>query len=388
MRNDTQDFATPPKQHHHENMADAIFQVAHELMARAFAARPAQHHDNTTNAIFEVVTPDNGTRYFSRVFQDATPTDIWKRDIIKNTTALVLGYFALRIITSLSNKVIDHVLLNNFPAISREWCIAPQGQNTTRLRRTQEKYLKMLYVGIVAMRWPGWFIHGWHLWECVRFGVAVFASCQLLLLALLVALHVLIWMAEKLARVTGWDPDKAARGVHFEGGIPGTPPQREMPRKHPSSVGMGCSLREADLVLGGQLEKDTFIAREWNVNNRKDETIVYHAITTQEKHWDFSFEELRLQDYEKTGKFLAWPVPAEREDFEEGGLSVSVQKALPSWLSTRKFRNSAFDSSYGSDDTFDKLNASLAAGAASSPIACQAQPDLLTGKGTISRSFT
>lgn len=98
-----------------------------------------------------------------------------------------------------------------------------------------------------------------------------------------------------------------------------------------------------------------------------------------------------MQDYEKTGKFLAWPpAAAEEEVLEEGG-SLSVRKALPSWLLSRTFRNSAFESltsSHRSDDSIDRLNASLAAGMVSSPIGFKAEQDLLTGEGAVSRCFT
>lgn len=319
-----------------------------------------------------------------------------------------------------------------------------RGQSSSRLHRTQNVYsIGFCFAGIFLLRWPGWYFLQMHLWECVRVGVAGFLVWQSVVVGALMVGSAVVWVMgngwkekekeKKAVRGSEEDcyyissfggGDAAEKGVRFDDGSEMTPTSSasfrfkkgDMPRKHPSSVGMGRFLK--DMNLEGF--NDTFIAREREGN--REMTVVYHSICSREQHWESSFEELRLQDYKKMGKFVAFapplppPPPAtnttnttisrqqqpRRSAFDggggggEGGRWAGVKQALPSWLSSRTFGESAFDcsiSSYGSNDelsSIGRIDASLlAAGLASSPVPFHAQPeDMGTESGVVRRRFT
>lgn len=307
-----------------------------------------------------------------------------------------------------------------------------RGKSSSRLHRTQNVYsVGFCFAGIFLLRWPGWYFLQMHLWECVRVGVAGFLVWQSVIVGALMVGSAVVWVMgdgekeKKAVRGSEEDwyhlssfggGDAAGKGVRFDDGDEMTPTSSsayfrfkkgDMPRKHPSSVGMGRFLK--DMNLEGF--NDTFIAREREGN--REMTVVYHSICSREQHWESSFEELRLQDYKKMGKFVAFAPPAtnttnttispqqqpRRSAFDgggEGGRWAGVKQALPSWLSSRTFRESAFDcsiSSYGSDDelsSIGRIDASLlAAGLASSPVPFHTQPeDMSTESGVVRRRFT
>lgn len=312
-----------------------------------------------------------------------------------------------------------------------------RGKLSSRLHRTQNVYsIGFCFAGIFLLRWPGRYFLQMHLWECVRVGVAGFLVWQSLVVGALMMGSAVVWVMrhgwkekgkkKKAVRVSEEDwyylssfggGDAAGKDVRFDDGNEMTPTSSsasfrfkkgDMPRKHPSSVGVGRFLK--DMNLEGF--NDTFIAREREGN--REMTVVYHSICSREQHWESSFEELRLQDYKKMGKFVAFAPPAtnttnttispqqqpRRSAFDggggEGGRWAGVKQALPSWLSSRTFRESAFDcsiSSYGSDDelsSIGRIDASLlAAGLASSPVPFHTQPeDMGTESGVVRRRFT
>lgn len=317
-----------------------------------------------------------------------------------------------------------------------------RGKSSSRLHRTQNVHsIGFCFAGIFLLRWPGWYFLQMHLWECVRVGVAGFLVWQTVIVGALMVGSAVVWVMadgskekeKKAVRGSEEDwyylssrggGDGAEKGVRFDDGDEMTPTSSsasfrfnkgDMPRKHPSSVGMGRFLK--DMNLEGF--NDTFIAREREGN--REMTVVYHSICSREQHWESSFEELRLQDYKKMGRFVAFapplpPPPAtnttnttispqqqpRRSAFDGGGGGgergrwAGVKQALPSWLSSRTFRESAFDcsvSSYGSDDelsSIGRIDASLlAAGLASSPVPFHTQPeDMGTESGVVRRRFT
>ncbi|USW51562.1 hypothetical protein Slin15195_G048810 [Septoria linicola] len=362
---------------------------------------PEQQDLSSTIGIWTPAEPVNDGKHFYSYGPDAyTIRPPWEGHMKHNWAAVILGVFALRFITGFANRILDHILLYHFPELALDWCFVHEGgPKTSRLRRTQASCLKGLGAMTILMRWPGRDILHMHLWECIRFAVALFAVSQVVLIITLLSVHAYIWTGEKLAALTGWDPvrgGRAMRAIRFgDGTVPDTPPQKfsgsDMPRKHPSSVGMGRFLK--DIRLEGVNMPDTFVTREWNSNRKEDEMVVYHAITTQEKYWDFSFEELKLQHYEDTGRFKSpkksdW-LKDQVKNEEESLLSRSVGKVLPSWLSSRTFRDSAFSNSTSSNDgSIEKLNASLAAGQSDSPSMSRSAPDLLTGEEAMVRRFT
>lgn len=317
-----------------------------------------------------------------------------------------------------------------------------RGKSSSRLHRTQNvDSVGFCFAGMFLLRWPGWYFLQMHLWECVRVGVAGFLVWQSVVVGALMVGSAVVWVMgdgwkekekeKKAVRGSEEDwyylssfggGDGAEKGVRFDDGDEMTPTSSsayfrfkkgDMPRKHPSSVGMGRFLK--DMNLEGF--NDTFIAREREGN--REMTVVYHSICSREQHWESSFEELRLQDYKKMGRFVAFapplpPPPAtnttnttispqqqpRRSAFDggggEGGRWAGVKQALPSWLSSRTFRESAFDcsiSSYGSNDelsSIGRIDASLlAAGLASSPVPFHTQPeDMGTESGVVRRRFT
>ncbi|KAM3417900.1 hypothetical protein BST61_g6117 [Cercospora zeina] len=286
--------------------------------------------------------------YFVRAIEEATTTpDSGLHQFVQTSCALLLGYFLLRTVRDFANKIIDHVLLNDFPVLSRilhEVGVFGDG------------------AAVVVGRVFVWVGNG-----LVRYIVVLYTSCQLFVVCFLLFVHGLIWVGFNVAPLTEWDRSGTGKeegdgkgdtkSVHFD--TPSTAKYRgpNMPRKHPSSVGMGrflSSLPQGALAKAnfysprmrkqpdldnpelyhekqqqqqhtnsskhhqamnfktyqqqGNLEplqperrvqdlSDLFITREYNPAIRQTETIIYHPITTREKFWDTSFEELRVEHY-------------------------------------------------------------------------------------------
>ncbi|KAM3417898.1 hypothetical protein BST61_g6117 [Cercospora zeina] len=306
--------------------------------------------------------------YFVRAIEEATTTpDSGLHQFVQTSCALLLGYFLLRTVRDFANKIIDHVLLNDFPVLSSRWCIVPEGQDTSLLRERQEFYMRLACLATGLLWWLGGYLCGWEMVWCVRYIVVLYTSCQLFVVCFLLFVHGLIWVGFNVAPLTEWDRSGTGKeegdgkgdtkSVHFD--TPSTAKYRgpNMPRKHPSSVGMGrflSSLPQGALAKAnfysprmrkqpdldnpelyhekqqqqqhtnsskhhqamnfktyqqqGNLEplqperrvqdlSDLFITREYNPAIRQTETIIYHPITTREKFWDTSFEELRVEHY-------------------------------------------------------------------------------------------
>ncbi|KAF2208361.1 hypothetical protein CERZMDRAFT_101428 [Cercospora zeae-maydis SCOH1-5] len=320
--------------------------------------------------------------YFVRALEEATTTPNSRlHALVNNSCALLLGYFILRTVRDFANKVIDHVLLNNFPVLSSQWCIVQEGQNASLLRERQKYYMRLACLATGLLWWLGGYLCGVEVVECVRYIIILYTTCQLFVVSFLLFIHGLIWFGFNLVAFTEWDPsgtgEKEINGkgdektVHFD--TASTPKYRgsNMPRKHPSSVGMGRFLRslpqgalakanfysprkwkqtepdEPELNSGKQQKNwnkyqqakhpehhqkrnfehhhqlqpekyrvqqpipDLFITREYNSTTHQTETLIYHPITTREKYWDTSFEELRVEHYLTCQKFVTIQVAPE-----------------------------------------------------------------------------
>lgn len=115
------------------------------------------------------MAPDiTDTRYhFLRAVEEATTPDAGLHDFVQNTCALLLGYFFLRTVRDFTNKIADYVLLTSFPDLSSRWSIVPNGQSTSRLQDAQNYCLVLACLATGLLRWPGWYLFGLPLFECV-----------------------------------------------------------------------------------------------------------------------------------------------------------------------------------------------------------------------------
>lgn len=102
-----------------------------------------------------------------RAIEEATTAGSGLHTFVQNTCALLLGYFSLRRERDFTNKIADYVLLTNFPDLSSRWCIAPEGQRTSRHQDTQDYYLRLALLVTGLLRWPGRYLFGLPLFECV-----------------------------------------------------------------------------------------------------------------------------------------------------------------------------------------------------------------------------
>lgn len=189
-------------------------------------------------------------------------------------------------------------------------------------------------------------------------------------------------VGEYVSRALGSKPE-SLKEVRFDDATPQTPKVKyggaQMPRKHPSSVNMGRFLKDLNCqdskVIKGQ---DLFVANEKDGNGSV--TVVYHALTAQERYWDISFEEIRLEYYEEQA--------AKRSTQEGLHKTWGIDKGLPSWLSKRVFNDSIFGSSVSSETSPHVGAALLSALDSSASSASSAVPDLLTGSPLRRKSFT
>lgn len=106
--------------------------------------------------------------YFVRALEEATTTPNSRlHALVNNSCALLLGYFILRTVRDFANKVIDHVLLNNFPVLSSQWCIVQEGQNASLLRERQKYYMRLACLATGLLWWLGGYLCGVEVVECV-----------------------------------------------------------------------------------------------------------------------------------------------------------------------------------------------------------------------------
>ncbi|CAK1365824.1 unnamed protein product [Cercospora beticola] len=399
-----------------------------------------------------------------RAVEEATTPEFGLHNFVQNTCALLLGYFYLQAVRNITNKIADHILLTSFPNLSSHWSIVPDGQSSSRLQDTQNYYLRLAFLMTGLLRWPGWYLFGLPLFECVRNVITLYTICQLLIVGFLLIIHGLTWIGLDLAALTEWKPSapndnnsrKDRKVVHFDSPAIRKYKETEMSRKHPSSVSMGRFLqslppnplaranfysprkrkqvdpemeKQQQLSWGSLFQSvpqsalakanifsprksnqeepknhesklqqpqrsfqqqpsfDLFITRELNSRSQQTETAVYHSITMHENLRKMSFEELRIEHYINSKRFLvqAPPTPllvdagtmepplpiidpqteeSEEEDptqltlantptpiteFQAEGEDNSIsdllkssmrQIALPSWLSSRMSRDS------------------------------------------------
>ncbi|GIZ47843.1 hypothetical protein CKM354_001092300 [Cercospora kikuchii] len=256
-----------------------------------------------------------------RAIEEATTAGSGLHTFVQNTCALLLGYFSLRRERDFTNKIADYVLLTNFPDLSSRWCIAPGGQRTSRLQDTQDYYLRLALLVTGLLRWPGWYLFGLPLFECVRYTIILYTICQLLIIGLLLIIHGLTCIGLDLAALTEWKPSaptesnsrKEKKVVHFDSPAIRKSKETEMSRKHPSSVSMGRFLQS---LPPGPLERANFYSP------RKRKQVDSEMEKNQQLSWDNLFQSLPEAARSKIGPFS----PRTREQEEPKYHESKVQQ--------------------------------------------------------------